>query len=43
MKQRNVLGYQRDGTANLFTAQFGRADQCAYNREDAIRFGGSVR
>lgn len=43
MKRNNARTYQKDGTANLFAAQFGRADQCGYSREDAIRFGGLVR
>jgi len=43
LKKRNALAYQKDGTASLFTAQFGRAEQCAYNDEDARRFGGLVR
>jgi len=43
MKKRNVQDYCANGTADLFTAQFGRPDQCAYSREDAMRFGGRVR
>jgi glycosyltransferase involved in cell wall biosynthesis len=43
MHQRNSDVYQADGTSRLFTQQFGRAEYCQYNKEDAIRFHGRVR